>query len=99
MSLQLALAQIQRPSWWFSRNEPWAEPDSNKARANETAQLRAQFFKSFDNRNNPATMEQLSKEFDCTTAKIRSIADPFIKSGNLIRGINSDNKVTLEKRK
>jgi len=92
MSLSLALAQIQAPNWWNNPVEPWK---SNRKRLNEMAEMREKFIASFSRKRKPATMEQLSKEHDCTIARIRSLSEPFIKSGRLVRGVDAKGKVTL----
>jgi len=92
MSLSLAIQQITAPNWWNEPSEPWK---SNRKRLNETAEMREKFIASFARKRKPATMDQLSKEFDCTIAKIRSLAEPFIRSGRLTRGEDANGKVTL----
>ena len=92
--LSKAIQQITAPNWWNDPTEPWK---SNRKRLNETAELRAKFIKSFERRRKPVGMEQLAKEFDCSVAKIRALAGPFVESGSLVRGVNEEKKVTLEK--
>lgn len=94
MSLSMAIQQITAPNWWNSQSEPWK---SNRKRRNETAELRAAFIAALSRKRKPATMEQLAKENDCTIARIRSLAEPFVKSGQLVRGVNADGKVTIKK--
>ncbi len=94
MSLSLAIQQITAPNWWNDPVQPWK---SNRKRLNEIAELRAEFIKSFERRRKPVSMDQLAKEFDCTVAKIRGLAGPFVESGQLVRGVNEDKKITLAK--
>ena len=94
MSLSLAIQQITAPNWWNDPVQPWK---SNRKRLNEIAQLRQKFIAGFALKRKPSTMQELAKQHDCTVARIRALADPFIKSGRLIRGVNSDGLVTLEK--
>lgn len=92
--LSLAIKQIIAPNWW---NEPTAPWKTNRKRLNESAEKREQLFKSISRKRKPVTMNQLAMEHDCTIAKIRSMAEPYVRSGVLIRGQNDDGKVTLEK--
>ena len=92
--LSLAIKQITAPNW---RNDPTAPWKTNRKRLNESAEKREQLFKSISRKRNPVTMFQLAMEHDCAIAKIRSMAEPYVRSGMLIRGQNDDGKVTLSK--
>jgi len=96
MSLSQSLHQITLGTWWNDPQQPWK---SNRKRLNEIAEQREIFIATMNRKRKPVTLEQLAKEFDCTVAKIRGWAGPFVESGQLVRGVNEDKKVTLEKKK
>lgn len=94
MSLRLAIAQITAPNWW---NEPSEPRKSNAKKRNETAEQRKLLLASILRKRTPKTMAELAAENDCTVAKIRSLVDPYLKSGALVRSVNAENKVTISK--
>lgn len=96
MSLQLAIAQITAPNWWNEPTQPWK---SNRKRLKQTEEQRKLLIASILRKRTPKTMAELAAEHDCTVAKIRSLVEPYLKSGVLVRTINAENKVTISKGK
>lgn len=94
--LSHSINQITRPTWWNEPTQPW---ESNRKKRNEAAALRAEFMAALKRKRTPQTMDQLAKEFNCSVAKVRSMAEPFVKSEEIVRGINSEKRVTLERKK
>ena len=82
------------PNWWYEPTHPWK---TNRKRLAETEEQRKLLLASILRKRTPKTMAELAEENDCTVAKIRSLVDPYIKSGVLVRSINDDRKITIKK--
>ena len=94
MSLSLAINQVMLPSWW---GVPLPQGTSNRKKLYENGQRRAAILESIASSTKPVRVESLAEEHDCSIASIRNFVAQLVNEGLIIRGADSDGKITVEK--
>jgi len=89
MSLSIALAQIQRPSWWNSY--PAAKPVScNIKRKASSDYMREEIKRHLAQGNGKRMFADLAEDMEVTVASLRGLLKPLVDDGKVKRTIESN---------